>query len=147
MFGRLHRLLALAAAFGIFVAASPVLADLEETIPVLRIGKAAALSTDGTLAVPVHVQCGHRWEVVEAFVYVVQSGDQSANAVIPVECGANRERNYNVTVPAIKTGYDAGEATATAYVLLMDPDDGSTTPLNETATILIRSKTRGVAPE
>jgi hypothetical protein len=136
------RCLAAAILFTLSLPASPVRATTETVVPVLDIGKGASLAAGGNaLMVPIEVQCSARWEVLEAFVSIVQNSTQSANAPIPVDCGMDRPRHYNVQVNAGQTPFEQGEATATAYVLLQDPDNGATMPLNDTATILIRALT------
>jgi hypothetical protein len=70
-------------------------------------------------------------------VYILQNTNQSANAAIPLDCEMDRARHYDVQVKAGKLPFEIGEATATAYVLLQDPDNGETMSLNDTATILL----------
>src|SRR5688572_17852894 len=79
------------------------------------------------VTVPIEVQCSARWEVLEAFVYIVQNKAQAENAPIPVDCGMSSPRRYNVEVSAGPEAFEQGEATATAYVLLQDPQGGGTT--------------------
>jgi hypothetical protein len=125
----------------------PVQAQTETSVPQLDIGKGASLGAGGsTVTVPIEVQCSARWEVLEAFVYIVQKGAQSSNATIPVDCGLDRPRLYNVEVSKGTAPFQPGEATATAYVLLQDTSGGGTTPLNDTATIIIRNVAGRPAP-
>ena len=131
-----------AIALGLMLQSAAVQAQTETAIPVLDIGKGASLSAGGNaVTVPIEVQCSARWEVLEAFVYIVQNKAQSANAPIPVDCGMSSPRRYDVEVFAGPEAFEQGEATATAYVLLQDPQGGGTTALNDTATIMIRTVT------
>jgi len=128
---------------GFLLLSKPAHATTEAVVPVLEIGKGASLSAGGkAVAVPIEVQCSQRWEVLEAFVYIVQNTSQSSNAPIPVDCGIDRPRRYNVEVFAGDAPFEQGEAVATAYVLLQDPNSSTTVPLNDTATISIRAVTR-----
>jgi hypothetical protein len=124
-----------------------VQAQTETSVPHLDIGKAASLGAGGnTVTVPIEVHCSARWEVLESFVYIVQKGAQSSNATIPVDCGLDRPRRYNVEVSKGTAPFEQGEATATAYVLLQDTSGGGTTALNDTATIIIRNVAGKAAP-
>jgi hypothetical protein len=147
MFALSSRTLLAALVLGSLLHNAPAGATTEVAVPVLEIGKGASLSSGGAaVTVSVGVQCSSRWEVLEAFVYVTQNSAQSANAAIPVECGMDRPRQYNVQVSAGTAPFEQGEATATAYVLLQDADSGATTALNDTATILIRQVVQRSTP-
>ena len=132
---------------GFLLISIPALATTDVVVPAVEIGKGASLSAgNNAVTVPVEVQCSARWEVLEAFVYIVQNSSQSSNAPIPVDCGMDRPRLYNVQVSAGPAPFEQGEAVATAYVLLQDTSSGSTIPLNDTATIIIRPVTGKTAP-
>lgn len=132
---------------GFLLLSVPALATTDAVVPVLDIGKGASLSAgNNAVTVPIEVQCSARWEVLEAFVYIVQNSSQSSNAPIPVDCGMDRPRRYNVEVSAGQVPFEQGEAVATAYVLLQDSSSGATVPLNDTATIMIRGVAGKTSP-
>ncbi len=148
----IHRVQSFAAAsiFVLSLGGVPALAQQsspEETTPVLDIGKMAVITKDGQLRLSVDVACGSRWSVVESYVYVVQNAQQSANASIPVVCGpSDHPAHYDVLIPAIPGGYQAGDAQASAYVLLMESGSSQTTALNDTSNIVIRTTASRAAP-
>ena len=68
--------------------------------------------------VGVTVRCAGGSDVLEAFVYVSQDGQQSAFVPIPVRCGG-RARTYVVRVPAPEGfAFHAGTASASGFVLV-----------------------------
>lgn len=85
----------------------------------------ASVSSDATLVdggtavlVDVTVRCAGGSDVLEAFVYVTQDGQQSQFVPIPVRCGG-RARTYTVRVPAPEgTTFHAGTASASGFVLV-----------------------------
>ena len=79
----------------------------------------AVLVDDGAaVLVAVSVACAGGSDVLEAFVYVTQDGNQSAFTPIPVRCGG-RGRTYTVRVPAPPgTTFHAGAASASGFVLV-----------------------------
>jgi hypothetical protein len=80
-----------------------------------------ALATpDGaSLTVRLTVACPAGYDVLEAFVYVVQ-GDVTSNFVsIPLRC-RNQPRDYTLTVPAPDGQvWTAGQASLSGYILLL----------------------------
>jgi len=108
----------------------------------LATSEARAVVTVQKIPTPGAVSAGD----AATFVYIVQNSSQSSNAPIPVDCGMDRPRLYNVQVSAGPAPFEQGEAVATAYVLLQDTSSGSTIPLNDTATIIIRPVTGKTAP-
>jgi hypothetical protein len=122
-------------------------ADNQESVPVIDIGKLAVVMQGGQLRVSIQAGCGGRWEVTRATVYVVQHGDQSAEASIPVECGPSAQRRYDVNVPAIKSGFQAGQAEATATLTLMNTDSGQTTTIEDTSNIVVRTPVVQQSPD
>jgi len=64
-------------------------------------------------------------EVLEAFVYVTQNGNQSQFAPIPVSCShKHRPQKATVNVPSQDFLFQEGDANASAYVLVFDPITG-----------------------
>ncbi len=143
--------LALAAAAAVaaaFAFSEPALAvpRTEMTLPEVNVGKLAFLVENEQVRVTIDVSCSGRWQVAEATVRVAQGGEESDDAVIPAECGPIRGRPYDVIVPAIASGFQAGPAEATATVVLEDPDTGEKTTLQDVAPIDIRTKRGRRAP-
>lgn len=90
-------------------------------------GKTAAL-VDGGQAVELRIRtvCAIAGvEVMEAFVYVTQNGNQSQFAPIPVSCSdKHRPQKATVIVPALDFLFQEGEANVSAYILVVDPITG-----------------------
>jgi len=87
----------------------PVQASIAEAT--LVEGGAAAL-------VSVSVRCAGGSDVLEAFVYVTQQGQQSPFAPIQIRCGG-RARTYVVRVPSPEgTTFQVGTASASGFVLV-----------------------------
>jgi hypothetical protein len=70
--------------------------------------------------VKVATACPRGWEVLESFVYLVQDGNQSLEGFFSPACDGARHA-YLVRVDAIDFTFRQGEATASAYILLMGP--------------------------
>ena len=112
---RLFRFLALVAAL-LVVVLTPLPALAQESVT-LKIGKNSAL-LDGGQAVSVTVTASCKNDVVlEAFVYVVQDGNQSQFAGIALQCDGARHR-FTVRVNALDFLFHEGEARASGFVLL-----------------------------
>jgi len=79
----------------------------------------ATLVDDGrAVLVSVTVSCAGGSDVLEAFVYVTQDGQQSPFTPISIRCGG-QSRTYTVRVPAPEgTTFHAGTASASGYVLV-----------------------------
>ncbi len=79
----------------------------------------AVATADGTsLTVRTTVGCPANYNVLEAFVYVVQGGQQSNFVGIPLTCRP-RGQNYALTVPApAGQAWVEGEASLSGFVLL-----------------------------
>ena len=79
----------------------------------------AVASADGTsLTVRLTVSCPANYTVLEAFLYVVQGGQQSNFVGIPLSCRPHG-RQYTLTVPALGgLTWSAGEASLSGYILL-----------------------------
>lgn len=111
--------LALVAAFH-----GPVFAEQQLSI---HIWKTATL-VDGGQAVELKIKtiCAVVGvEVLEAFVYVTQDGNQSQFAPIPVSCGNDSKSQKSIVrVPALDFLFHEGEANASAYILVFDPITG-----------------------
>jgi len=83
---------------------------------------------DGGQAVIVRVRvaCPAGVEVLEAFVYVTQDGNESQFAPIPLVC-QDRPRTYRIRVEAQELPFHRGRARASGYVLLANDDTTSPT--------------------
>jgi hypothetical protein len=121
-------------ALGLLIGAASALESV-----IVELGKRAELIADGqAVEVEVEVTCALGWEVLEAFGYVVQDGNQSQFAGIPVKC-KNKLREYVIRVSAFpESPFHQGEAIASAFVLLIDPATGTTESDGDTRTIEIR---------
>ena len=100
------------------------------------IGPEATLVDDGAaVLVSVTVSCAGGSDVLEAFVYVTQDGQQSPFTPIPVRCGGG-ERTYQVRVSApAGTVFHAGAASASGYVLV--DKNGNVTSASPGTTLII----------
>ena len=103
------------------------------------IGKVATLvAGGGAVDVEVEVACSPSHQVLEAFVYVVQDGQQSQFAGIPVRC-TGQPRTYIARVQAYPDQlFHTGDAYASAYVLTQDRATGKTESGGAAGTISIR---------
>lgn len=103
---------------------SPAFAQQDLSV---AIGKTATL-VDGGQAVELKIKtvCAIEGvEVLEAFVYVTQNGNQSLFAPIPVTCSdSSRPQKSVVRIPALDFLFQEGEANASAYILVFDPITG-----------------------
>jgi hypothetical protein len=88
-----------------------------------------------TAQVRVATSCMPGWEPIEAFVYLVQDDNQSQYGFIPVDCDGTRHIHL-VEVAALSKQFHEGDATGTAYVLLMGPQ-GQTRSGGDTRTITL----------
>lgn len=105
----------------------------------VKIGKNATLIEGGqAVIVRLQVRCDPGLTVLEAFVYVTQSGNQSQFAAIPVTCDA-KPHWFEVGVPADPDlgPLSQGAAQASAYVLL-ENGAGTTISTSPTREINIR---------
>ena len=95
-----------------------------------------ATLVDGGAAVlvDVTVSCAGGSDVLEAFVYVTQDGQQSPFAAIPVRCGGTRTYTVRVPAPSGAT-FHAGTASASGYVLVDKKGTTSSTSPGQTLTI------------
>lgn len=86
------------------------------------------------------VRCAvENFEVLEAFVYIVQDGNNSEFAPIPVSCtGRPNAEVFYVIVSGLDFVFHPGEATASVFILLVDPLTEETLSLSEVENIRIR---------
>jgi hypothetical protein len=91
-----------------------------------------------TALVTVRVRCAPVGQLLESLLYVVQDDQTSQFAGLPVTCD-NRWHTQVVTVRAFEeTPFRQGEAYASAYVLLYDPDTGETWQGQDNGSIRLR---------
>ncbi|HEX9410591.1 MAG TPA: hypothetical protein VF986_02710 [Actinomycetota bacterium] len=89
-------------------------------VPV-RVASVGKIIEDGSAAmVRVATVCPRGWGVLESFVYLVQDGNQSFEGFFTPSCDGARHA-YKVRVEAVDFTFHQGEATASAYILLMGP--------------------------
>jgi hypothetical protein len=87
--------------------------------------EATLLEAGAAVLVEVTVSCTGGSDVLEAFVYVTQDGQQSPFTPIAVRCGGG-DRTYQVRVPAPPGSiFHAGSASASAFVLVAKKGDVS----------------------
>ena len=106
----------------VFAAAAAAVAPVAAAPPgavQMSVAPDAALADGGAaVIVAVTVSCAGGSDVLEAFVYVTQDGQQSRFVPIPVRCGG-RARTSSVRVPAPEaTTFHAGSASASGFVLV-----------------------------
>jgi hypothetical protein len=93
----------------------------EAQVPV-RLGSRGTIGGGGqTASVRLRVVCPPGWGAIEAFAYITQDGNTSSFGYFSPTCdGASH--TYTIKVEAIDSSFHEGEATGTAYVLLMGPN-------------------------
>ena len=117
--------------------ASPASARARDGLPVAISPRAHVVDAHQAVVVKVKVLCAAGYLVLEAFVYVVQDGNQSNDGAIPVSCDGEPHK-YAVRVVASEgQTFHRGTAQASAYVLVQDPNTGQTRDGQDTADILI----------
>jgi hypothetical protein len=80
--------------------------------------EATLVEGGGAVVVSVTVSCAGGSDVLEAFVYVTQDGQQSAFTPVPVRCGG-KTRTYAVQVAAPEgVLFHTGTASASGFVLV-----------------------------
>jgi hypothetical protein len=132
------RVFAVAVATGAALVAAPTGASSET----LQGGVPVQLSTEGrffgggqTAMVRVRTLCPTGWSVIEAFVTLSQDGHPTQGFFHPTCDGMGRV--YLVEVPALEVPFHEGEATGSAYVLLLGPH-GHTRNGQDTVTVTLR---------
>lgn len=103
-----------------------------------RLMKRAVLLENGDVRIGVQVRCDPADQVLEAFAYISQEGNQSQFSGIPVSCTGKQGR-YEVVVRAYPDmPFVRGEAHASVYILLYNPDTGQTQSGGDSQVIEIR---------
>lgn len=105
------------------------------------IGKSAKLMAGGqTVELKVKVRCSTEdFEVLESFVYLGQDGNESDFGFFTPACGGNPAMQvFRVRVSAFDFPFHSGEATATAFILLINPDTQETTQIDARTTVQIK---------
>ena len=97
--------------------------------------EATLVDAGAGVLVRVTVSCAGGSDVLEAFVYVTQDGQQSRFTPIPVRCGGPA-RKYTVRVPAPEgTVFHVGTASASGYVLVDKHGNVTSASPSQTLTI------------
>ncbi len=97
--------------------------------------EATLVDAGAGVLVRVTVSCAGGSDVLEAFVYVTQDGQQSRFTPIPVRC-RGRARTYTVRVPAPDgTVFHVGTASASGYVLVDKHGNVTSASPSQTLTI------------
>ena len=97
--------------------------------------EATLVDAGAGVLVTVTVSCAGGSDVLEAFVYVTQDGQQSRFTPIPVRCGGPA-RTYTVRVPAPEgTVFHVGTASASGYVLVDKHGNVTSASPSQTLTI------------
>lgn len=129
--------------FAVAVLAATVIAVLVAPGATARPGPVQASTApeatlvDGGAAVlvDVTVRCAGGSDVLEAFVYVTQDGQQSQFVPIPIRCGG-KARTYTVRVPAPEgTTFHVGTASASGFVLVDKKGNVSSASPTQTLTV------------
>ncbi len=109
---------------------------------VVKIAKSARLAEDGQSAqLKVRVRCPAGLQTLEGFVYITQDGNQSTFGPLNPVCDGKRHKLY-VTVNAQGTLFARGQAQASAYLLLLDPETQNTITGDATQTLTLKHKLR-----
>jgi hypothetical protein len=107
-----------------------------QSVPVQLSGEGRFLGGGQTAMVRVRTVCATGWSVIEAFVSIEQDGHLSqAGFFHPICDGVGRI--YVVEVPALEALFHEGDATGTAFVLLLSPG-GHTRSGQDTVTVTLR---------
>ena len=97
--------------------------------------EATLVDEGAAVLVSVTVSCAGGSDVLEAFVYVTQDGQQSPPTPISIRCGG-RARTYTVRVPAAEgTVFHPGSASASGYVLVDKKGDTTSASPSQALTI------------
>jgi hypothetical protein len=136
---RLSLLLTLLTA-ALVVGLSPRTVHAREALTVKIQPHATLLEAGQAVEVTVKVACdAASGTVLEAFMYVVQDGNQSSFAALPVVCdGKQRLSRVRVAMFPDSPPFQRGPALASAYILLLDPATGATVSGGDTGAIKIR---------
>ena len=128
----MKRLLSLVVVVGALAMLPPASA-LAQDVLTAEIAKKATLADDGqAVLVTVTVTCPSGSELLEAFVYIVQDGNTSQFAGLPVVCDGTAQ-TVTVRVPTLEMPFQTGKARASGYVVLSTGD-----PISFGARIKIR---------
>ncbi len=96
------------------------------------------LDNGSAVLLRVAASCREGLEVLEAFVYVTQDGEQSQFAGIPVSCNGRSQR-FVVRVATFEDArLEPGEAQASAYLLVQDPDSSTTHQVQDVQLVRLR---------
>jgi hypothetical protein len=105
---------------------------------VVELGSDATLVGAGEAAtIDVTVSCPKKHDVLEAFVYITQDGFTSQFAGIGIRKCKGRPIDYTVTVRSLDQPFHAGDAFASAYVLVTTPSGDDTVSGGDTGPITI----------
>jgi hypothetical protein len=106
----------------------------------VKIGKQATLADGGrAVDLSIKVVCPAGRDVLEAFAYVSQDGNQSSFSPIPLVCDGRSQRQVvRVTAFPDSPAFQPGVATASAFILVLDPATGGTETGQDSQTINIR---------
>ena len=100
--------------------------------------RGARVVDDGAGAtVRVRARCLEGLEVLEAFVTISQDGVSSDMAPISLHCDGTLQRSVP-RVDALDGAYTPGEAQASAFVLVMEPESSETHQAQDTEVVVLR---------
>ncbi len=119
----------------VLVAVAPVSGAPPRPVQASIAPQATLVDEGAGVLLSVTVSCAGGSDVLEAFVYVTQDGQQSRFTPIPVRCGGPA-RTYIVRVPAPEgTVFRAGTASASGYVLVDKHGNVTSASPSQTLTI------------
>lgn len=109
------------------------------TVLVKIMPQASLLEDGNAVRVTTKIGCDpEAGEVLEAFVYVTQAGNESQFAGIPLRCTTQQDK-YQVRVAAYPDApFTPGRARVSAFVLLYDPTTEETVSGGDTREVKIR---------
>jgi hypothetical protein len=115
---------------------TPAYAAAERAL--VRVDKNATLAEGGGSATLTgSVVCPASFEVLEAFVSLSQDGVNTSFGSLSVEC-TGRKVDFTTTVQVIDGTLQAGAATASPFLLVLDPVTGDTLSDSASTTVRLR---------
>ncbi len=129
----------LAATYALGMLAGPPRIAVAQESLTAEIANQAKLQNNGqAVRLTISVYCPAGYEVLEAFVYITQDGNQSQYGRIPVRCDG-KQHGYTVRVIAYDgRPFQYGSASASGYILVYNPTTGTTQSTSPTQDITIR---------
>jgi hypothetical protein len=131
-----RKVLALLVLSSTLLIGSPAYAAPESAV--VKLDKNATLAEGGGSATLTgSVVCPEGFNVLEAFVSLSQEGVNTSFGSLSVAC-TDRKVEFTTTVQVINGTLQAGAATASPFLLVLDPDTGQTLSDSPSASVRLR---------